>query len=150
MFHGIDESVRPPPAGKVSICFVEKPRRHSCPEQGRGIDRSPDSSGRSGEIYSKTGLSRAQRPAKQAVAISINRKPVLSIAEGSAIRNPKSSCPRPRTPLSGVVIPGHSVPSEESIEELSFLRRGLLPKSFSGAILAVIVMKVNRNDFGRT
>jgi len=27
---------------------------------------------------------------------------------------------------------------------------GLLPKSFSGAILAVIVMKVNRNDFGRT
>jgi len=32
----------------------------------------------------------------------------------------------------------------------SFPRRGLLPKSFSGAILAVIVMKVNRNDFGRT
>jgi len=34
------------------------------------------------------------------VAISINRKPVLSIAEGSAIRNLKSSCPRPGFPLS--------------------------------------------------
>jgi len=55
--------------------------------------------------------------------ISINRKPVLSIAEGSAIRNPKSSCPRPRTPLSGVVIPGHSVLDTASTQHTTYAIR---------------------------
>jgi len=45
------EQRTPPSAGKFSICFAERTHRH--------FDRSPDSSGRSGEIYSKTDLSRA-------------------------------------------------------------------------------------------